>query len=192
MPDNKARNSRGHTPNDPHPIGVSVRLIPKVAEPKPEEILPEFPMREQEYYSNSICQWKYKFLQHLGINASPSFGEKQPYLNAKPPQTCVFNQKNVYWEWRFPMPTVTIDIPEDIADLMVCDNKSDELRRNALLLYSFIKNETISHGRAAEILGISKWELIELYGSEGIPYIDQSWDEAEQDASNIKELLAKR
>ena len=52
---------------------------------------------------------------------------------------------------------------------MVCDNKSDELRRNALLLYPFIKNETISHGRAAEILGISKWELIELYGSEGFP-----------------------
>ena len=114
------------------------------------------------------------------------------------------------------MPTVTMDIPEDIADLMVCDNKSDELRRNALLLYPFIKNETISHGRAAEILGISmllypfiknetishgraaeilgisKWELIELYGSEGIPYIDQSWDEAEQDAANVMELLAKR
>ena len=81
------------------------------------------------------------------------------------------------------MATVTMDIPEDIADLMVCDNKSDELRRNALLLYPFIKNETISHGRAAEILGIFKWELIELYGSEGIPYIDQSWEEAEQDAA---------
>ena len=83
------------------------------------------------------------------------------------------------------MATVTMDIPEEIANLMACDNKSDELRRNALLLYPFIKNETISHGRAAEILGISKWELTELYGSEGIPYIDQSWDEAEQDAANV-------
>lgn len=72
---------------------------------------------------------------------------------------------------------------------MVCDNKSYELRRNALLLYPFIKNETISHGRAAEILGISKWELIELYGSEGFSYIDQNWDEAEQDAANVMELL---
>lgn len=90
------------------------------------------------------------------------------------------------------MATVTIDIPEEIANLMACDNKSDELRRNALLLYQFIKNETISHGRAAEILGISKRELIELYGSEGIPYIDQSLDEARQDASNVMEFLAKR
>jgi hypothetical protein len=90
------------------------------------------------------------------------------------------------------MATVTMDIPEDIADLMVCDNKSDELRRNALLLYPFIKNETFSHGRAAEILGISKWELIELYGSEGIPYIDQSWDEVEHDAANVIEFLSRR
>lgn len=46
--------------------------------------------------------------------------------------------------------------------------------------------------RAAEILGISKWELIELYGNEGIPYIDQSWEEVEQDAGNVMELLSKR
>lgn len=90
------------------------------------------------------------------------------------------------------MATITIDIPEEIMDFMVCENKRDELRRNALLLYPFIKNETISHGRAADILGISKWELIELYGSEGIPYIDQSWDEVEQDAANVSELLSKR
>ena len=90
------------------------------------------------------------------------------------------------------MATVTMNIPEEIMDFMVCENKSDELRRNALLLYPFIKNETISHGRAAEILGISKRELIELYGSEGIPYIDQSWEEVEQDAANVSELLSKR
>ena len=90
------------------------------------------------------------------------------------------------------MATVTMDIPEEIMDFMVCENKCDELRRNALLLCPFIKNETISHGRAADILGISKWELIELYGSEGIPYIDQSWDEVEQDAANVSELLSKR
>ena len=90
------------------------------------------------------------------------------------------------------MATVTMNIPEEIMDFMVCENKSDELRRNALLLYPFIKNETISHGRAADILGISKWELIELYGSEGIPYIDQSWNEVEQDAANVSELLSKR
>ena len=90
------------------------------------------------------------------------------------------------------MAVVTMDIPAEIARLMECENKSDELRRNALLLYPYIKNDTISHGRAAEILGISKRELIDLYGSEGIPYIDLPREEAERDALCVMEVLSAR
>lgn len=46
--------------------------------------------------------------------------------------------------------------------------------RNAMLLYPYIKNDTISHGKAAEMLGIPKMELIELYGSLGIAYPDDT------------------
>lgn len=38
-------------------------------------------------------------------------------------------------------------------------NSETELARNALLLYPYILNQTISHGGAAEILGIRKSEL---------------------------------
>ncbi len=51
----KAKN-RGQTPNDPHPIGVSVRLIPRLQDVSPLKNLPDFSQKEQEYYSNSICQ----------------------------------------------------------------------------------------------------------------------------------------
>lgn len=36
---------------------------------------------------------------------------------------------------------------------------------------------TISHGRAAEILGIRKYELIEIYDKLGLPYLDQDIEE---------------
>ena len=36
----------------------------------------------------------------------------------------------------------------------------NELIRKALSLYPYIQNQTISHGRAAELLGIRKSELI--------------------------------
>lgn len=51
------------------------------------------------------------------------------------------------------------------------------LLRNAMLLYPYIKNDTISHGKAAEMLGIPKMELIELYGSLGIAYFDMTEEE---------------
>ncbi len=54
-------------------------------------------------------------------------------------------------------------------------------KQRALLLYPYIQNGTISHGRAAEILGTSKWSLIELYGSLGIPYINMEQPELERD-----------
>ena len=44
-----------------------------------------------------------------------------------------------------------------------CTNPETELTRNALLLYPYILNQTISHGGAAEILGIKKAELIDNY-----------------------------
>ena len=44
-------------------------------------------------------------------------------------------------------------------------------KRNAMFLYPYIQDLTISHGRAAEILGVRKTDLIEFYGSMGIPYL---------------------
>ena len=59
--------------------------------------------------------------------------------------------------------SVTINVPTGMAKYLVTLNPEAELTRNALLLYPYILNQTISHGRAAEILGIRKSELIDLY-----------------------------
>lgn len=53
-------------------------------------------------------------------------------------------------------------------------NQQREFERNAMMLYPFIQDLSISHGRAAEILGVHKADLIEFYNSMGIPYLNQS------------------
>ncbi|MCM1125829.1 MAG: hypothetical protein NC429_05100, partial [Lachnospiraceae bacterium] len=52
---------------------------------------------------------------------------------------------------------VNITVPTEMVSYVTMEDKDMELQRNALLLYPYIKNLTISHGRAAEMLGISKW-----------------------------------
>lgn len=52
--------------------------------------------------------------------------------------------------------SVTINVPTGMAKYLVTLNPEAELTRNALLLYPYILNQTISHGRAAEILGDRK------------------------------------
>ena len=74
------------------------------------------------------------------------------------------------------MTTISMIVPEDIAPYLA-DEGSDSFERNAMLLYPFIQKGIISHGRAAEILGIRKWGLIEYYNSIGIPYLNQTKEE---------------
>ena len=66
------------------------------------------------------------------------------------------------------------------------------LRQQALLLYPYIYNQIISHGRAAEILGISKWNLITLYGEIGIPYIDYDDEEIDNDIRNSLDVCTRQ
>ena len=74
--------------------------------------------------------------------------------------------------------------------LEVADPKM-ELIRNALLLYPYILNQTISHGHAAEILGIRKSELIDLYDKLGYSYFDMTMDDLDDELNTFRELKKK-
>ena len=50
--------------------------------------------------------------------------------------------------------TITIEVPAGMSKYLEAIDPELELTRNALLLYPYILNQTISHGRAAEIIGI--------------------------------------
>ena len=76
---------------------------------------------------------------------------------------------------------MTFDI-EDIAGLKIEDLFVDS---------PYIHNGTISHGKAAQILGIHKMDLIALYSNLGLPYLDQTSDELESDVAVLKELRRK-
>ena len=81
-----------------------------------------------------------------------------------------------------------IKIPKEMSAYLTIDEDRSELERNAMMIYPYIKNLTISHGRAAEILGISKWELIMLYDNMGLAYLDQDISEVISDMGTYKML----
>lgn len=85
------------------------------------------------------------------------------------------------------MSSIEIKIPEGIKQYVM--NDTTEKMRNALLIYPSIANDTISHGRAAELLGMYKMELIQLYGNMGIPYLDMTDDEFEEEIQTVKRIV---
>ena len=82
-----------------------------------------------------------------------------------------------------------LEIPATLVPYM----KHDEFKskQTALLLYPYIANGDISNGKAAELLGISKTELLDMLGEMGIPYYNQNSEELDNDIQVLKNLRRK-
>ena len=89
------------------------------------------------------------------------------------------------------MINIQIDVPEALAPFVSPTDSQARLIRNAMIIFPFIQDETISYGRAAEILNLKKFDLITLYGRLGLPYFNQSRDELEEDLQNVKSIMEK-
>ena len=60
-----------------------------------------------------------------------------------------------------------------------------------LLVYPYIKSGILSHGKATEILGLRKMELITLYGKLVLSYFDETQEEFEEDLTALKTLSGR-
>ena len=84
--------------------------------------------------------------------------------------------------------TVSMQVPEEMAPYLCEEDKDKVFIRNAMILYPLIQDMTISHGRAAEILGVHKFDLIDFYDSIGLPYLQQSVNDLEAEMADIRAL----
>lgn len=83
---------------------------------------------------------------------------------------------------------VNVKVPEGMVTYIEPQSSGMELLRNALMLYPYIVNGTISHEKAAEILGVFKYELNEVYNSVGLPYASMDIKEIEKEIENQKKI----
>lgn len=87
---------------------------------------------------------------------------------------------------------INIKVPVEMAVYLEPSGKVTELERNAMLLYPYILKQVISHGRAAEILGIRKNDLIDIYDKMGFSYLDQTMDDLDSELEAYRKLKSKR
>ena len=86
------------------------------------------------------------------------------------------------------MTTVSMTVPKEMVPYLDVQADGRSFERNAMLLYPFIRNLTLSHGRAAEILGVHKFDLIDYYASMGLPYLSQSVKDLEDEMDDIRRV----
>lgn len=86
---------------------------------------------------------------------------------------------------------VNIKVPVEMEIYLKPSGQVTELERNALLLYPYILKQTISHGRAAEILGIRKNDLIDIYDKLGFSYLDLTMNDLDAELETYRKVKEK-
>lgn len=88
--------------------------------------------------------------------------------------------------------TINIEVPVEMLMLFQNMNEQEILRRDALMLYPCILDGSMSHGQVADILGITRLDLIDLYAEMGFFYFDLTMDELDRDISEFYEAMGTK
>lgn len=86
------------------------------------------------------------------------------------------------------MSQVQINIDEGVSELL--GGSPEQIERSALeiIVLDLYRRHIISGGRAAEILGLDLLTFIRWSGSLGVPYIDMTEEEWEQELRAIEKM----
>ncbi len=90
------------------------------------------------------------------------------------------------------MVTVPLQVPKGLVPYLEDVSPDQMFIRSAMMLYPFIQNLTISYGRAAQLLGVHKFDLIAFYNKMGMPYLNQSAEELDEEIAGFSRLKEKR
>ena len=78
------------------------------------------------------------------------------------------------------MKSVSIEFPEEVIELYGEEELKNSVRKWSIL--ELVKNVKLSSGKAAEILGMTKWDFMELMSEYDIPMANFPPEELEKQA----------
>lgn len=87
------------------------------------------------------------------------------------------------------MQTVTLEVtlPKEVLSFGL--DKDDVNREvNKWLVFSLFRDDRVSSGKAASLLGMTRREFLELLHHEGISYLDYSEQEIESEYEAVRDL----
>jgi predicted HTH domain antitoxin len=88
--------------------------------------------------------------------------------------------------------TVKIKLPRDLLGALDIPEARLESRLKELIAVELFREERISSGKGAEMLGISKGEFIQLLAQYGVCYFAESPEELATGVATVERLLGER
>ncbi len=86
------------------------------------------------------------------------------------------------------MSAVTIQLDEDLASLLHSSNQPLERAARELMILELYRRGTISSGKAAQLLNMTRFEFIQHASRLGIAFIDMTEDEWADERAQVDTL----
>jgi predicted HTH domain antitoxin len=86
------------------------------------------------------------------------------------------------------MSQIHLEVEEDVAELL--GSSPEQIERSALemIVLELYRRRELSAGRAGELLGIDRFAFIRWSGALGIPYLDMTPEEWQQELRVLEKL----
>ena len=89
------------------------------------------------------------------------------------------------------MTTLTFDIPEDLVALLGSPEVAAAQAKEALVL-ELLRQARIGQSKAAELLGVTRWELLDLMVEHQIPSGPATIEELHEEMETLRQLEQRR
>ena len=86
--------------------------------------------------------------------------------------------------------TITIEVPDQLLKLLGSDDEIGKEAERSLVL-GLVGKGKISRGKAAELLGISLWDMPEFLSEYKIPWFDYTREQLQEDIAALRSLDGK-
>ncbi len=86
------------------------------------------------------------------------------------------------------MTTVQINVGSDLVAVLQSLNQPTDQTAQQLMVLELYRRRTLSSGRAAELLQMSRWDFIQYASRLGIPFLDMTEDEWAAEMAQVAKL----
>ena len=86
--------------------------------------------------------------------------------------------------------TLTLEVPQELVALLDSPEEATARAKQALVL-DLLREARISQGQAADFLGITRWDILDLMVQYEIPSGPETAEELDEEVENLRWLLQK-
>lgn len=82
---------------------------------------------------------------------------------------------------------IELELPEEILEYLAKQDIEKSIKK--LIVLDLLREHKISQGKASELLGINRWELLKLMELYSIPAIDLTTGELKEELERAREIF---